>query len=174
MFETLFPKFQALAAYDQMQNNITKNIKQLNNEWLDTIESNVMNKMNRTLMCRSVTRPGLLECNIDRSILDICEEARYFEMLGIGVPVHINQIYSKYNTIRLVYESVLCVVLDYNKILSSLSDKERILFKALIHACERKIMPGIYKLTWGAEMIDAYIAECVKQTGLVSGHILLK
>lgn len=151
-----------------MSTSITNSIKRLNNQWLDTMSVNVINKLDRTLMCRSVTRPGLLECNIDRGLLELCEEARYFEMLGFGVPVHISQIYNKYTTIRLVYESVLCVVLEFNKILGSLSDKERVLFKALIQNCERRIVPGIYKLTWGSDMVDAYIAECVKQTGQVS------
>lgn len=159
---------KATSAYDEMHTNLTKNIKQLNDHWLDTMDTNVHTKLNRTLMCRSVTRPGLLECNIDRGILELCEEARYFEMLGMGVPVHINQIYSKFTTIRFVYESVLTVVLDYNKILGALSDKERLLFKALLQGCERKIMPGIYKITWAGEMIDAYIAECVKETGQVT------
>lgn len=151
-----------------MRTSITNSIKRLNDQWLDTMSVNVINKLDRTLMCRSVTRPGLLECNIDRGLLELCEEARYFEMLGFGVPVHISQIYNKYTTIRLVYESVLCVVLEFNKIIGSLSDKERVLFKALIQNCERRIMPGIYKLTWGSDMIDAFIAECVKETGQVS------
>lgn len=151
-----------------MYTNITNTIKQLNEQWLDTMHTDVIDKLNRTLMCRSVTHPGFLECNIDRGILELCEEARYFEMLGFGVPVHINQIYSKHNAIMMVYENVLTVVLDYNRILSALSGKERLLFKLLIQGCDRKIMPGIYKLTWGSESIDAYIEECVKHTGQVN------
>lgn len=156
---------QVIADYEQMRTNVPASIRRLHGQWLDTMDVNVSRKLDRTLMCRSVTRPGLLECNIDRGVLELCEEARYFEMLGLGVPVHVGQIYTKYNTIRLVYESVLCVVLEFNKIIGSLSAKERVLFKSLIHNCERRIMPGIYKLTWGGELIDAYIAECVKQTG---------
>lgn len=165
---------RVIADYEQMRTSITSSIKRIHEQWLDTMDVNVHNKLDRTLMCRSVTRPGLLECNIDRGILELCEEARYFEMLGLGVPVHISQIYTKYNTIRLVYESVLCVVLEFNKIIESLSDKERVLFKALIQNCERRIVPGIYKLTWGGEFIDAYIAECVKQTGQVCRVVLTK
>lgn len=164
----IFSTKKAIESYNSMNKNITNTIHQLNEQWLDTMHTDVIEKLNRTLMCRSVTHHGFLECNIDRGILELCEEARYFEMLGFGIPVHINQIYSKYNTIMSVYENVLTVALDYNRILSALSAKERLLFKPLIQGCDRKIMPGIYKLTWGSESIDAYIAECAKHTGQVN------
>lgn len=151
-----------------MVENTKNNIARLNDEWLDTLGIEVVSKLNRTLICRSSTHAGLLECNIDRDVLDLCEEAKMFETLGFGVPVHINQVYSKYTNIKFVYENVLTVVLDYNRILSALSPKERKLFKAMILNCDRKIMPGMHKLTWGGEMSDAYIAECVKHTAQVN------
>lgn len=155
---------RAYAAYDEMNGNLTKNIRELYEQWLDANDTDVPAKMNRTLMCRSATRPGALECNIDRTLLELCEEARYFEMLGFGIPSHILQIYAKYAVLRLVFETVLCVVLDYNKILGALSKEERVLFKALITNCERRVAPGLYKLTWANEQIDAYTTDCVKQT----------
>ncbi|KOB74867.1 putative 1-beta dynein [Operophtera brumata] len=33
------------------------------------------------------------------------------------------------------------------------------------HACEKKVQPGILKLTWTSTMSDAYIADCVTQIG---------
>lgn len=158
---------KAMAAFDQMQTSITKNVKEMYIQWLETMNSDIQQVLNRTLMCRSVTRPGMLECNIDRRVMELCEESRYFEMLGFSIPIHVRMVYGKYATLRLVYETVMCVVLDYNRILVSLSDKERQLFKALITACERRIMPGLTKLTWGGEMIDAYIADCEKYTAQV-------
>ncbi|KAI4461456.1 dynein heavy chain [Holotrichia oblita] len=50
--------------------------------------------------------------------------------------------------------------MDYNKILSSLSDEERLLFKQLLYVVEKKIAPGLSKLTWAADVGDEYIAEC--------------
>lgn len=156
--------YKALHAYETLKTNVTKNIQKLNEDWIKSIGIDCVKKLNRPLMCRSVSHPGLLECNIDRQILTICEEARYFELLKFKTPLDINKVYSKHKSIKFVYESVVTVVLDYNKILSALSDKERILFRAMITSCERKITPGIYKLTWDGEMSDEYIAECVKHT----------
>lgn len=161
----------AIIEYETMQTSFTKNIQKVYEKWIDDIGYEFLSKLDRPLMIRSKTHQGLLECNIDRSLLEICEEARYFEMLGFTIPVNVNQVYSKYKTIKLVYESVMTVVLDYNKILDALSPQERKLFKALIMTCDKKIAPGLSKLTWGGELSDAYIAECVKYTGSLQSFV---
>lgn len=95
-----------------------------------------------------------------RSLLQLFREGKYWESLHFEIPQHAKPTYAKADLIKLVYESVLSVVMDYNKILSALSDEERLLFKPLINIVERKIAPGLSKLTWAAELSDAYIAEC--------------
>lgn len=67
-----------------------------------------------------------------------------------------------------MYQCVLNVVLDYNRILTSLSDDERLLFRPLILAVEKKISPGLNKLTWGTDVGDEYIADCSNNTAEVS------
>lgn len=37
-----------------------------------------------------------------------------------------------------------------------------------LQACEKKVQPGISKLTWTSTMSDAYVADCVTQIGEVS------
>lgn len=66
----------------------------------------------------------------------------------------------RYNSLQLIYEAVLDVVKDYNRILDSLSSEERLLFKQLIVNVEKKINPGLSKLNWGTMMADEYIIEC--------------
>lgn len=95
-------------------------------------------------------------------------ECKYWETLSFEIPPHVQHTYEKANLIKLVYESVLSVVMDYNKILASLSDEERLLFKPLIFAVERKIAPGLTKLTWAAEVSDEYILECSNSTADVN------
>lgn len=102
-----------------------------------------------------------------RSILDICTEARHWESLEFDIPTHIKSLYLKYENVQYVYESVMTVVIDYNRIISSLSDRERLLFKQLINACDKKITPGLFKLTWNDDVCDTYIADCVTHTGEV-------
>lgn len=83
------------------------------------------------------------------------------------MPMYVKSLYSKASSIEFVYECVLNVVLDYNRILCSLSDDERLLFKPLISAVEKKISPGLSKLTWSADIGDEYITECSNTTAEV-------
>lgn len=162
-----------MSAYDQMHQNITQKIKELNYEWLDTIEPDVSKRLGSTLFNRSVSHPGLLECNIDRSVMVIFDEAKHFEILRFSAPVHINRICQKSNDIRWTYQSVVKVCINYNNIINSLSDKERLLFKPLIQTAYRKITPGLKKLKWSDDMnlIEPFIGECLTYTNKVLAFI---
>ncbi|KAG7305948.1 hypothetical protein JYU34_008511 [Plutella xylostella] len=140
-------------------------VRELQIAWTHNFDEKCGAGLNKTLMRKSVDNPGLMECNIDVNILDLCKEAFHFENMGQDIPTHAYAVYIKCKTIYYVYESVLAVVKGYNKILDSLSDEERLLFKPLISACERKVQPGITKLTWTSTLSDAYIADCVTQIG---------
>lgn len=76
------------------------------------------------------------------------------------IPQHISALFKRQESLRFIYENVLQVVMDYNKILASLSDEERLLFRQLLYVVEKKIAPGLSKLTWTADIGDEYIAEC--------------
>lgn len=103
----------------------------------------------------------------DRSILEICTEAKHWESLEFDIPTHIKSIYMKFENVQFVFESVMTVVIDYNRIIASLSDRERLLFRQLINACDKKITPGLFKLTWNDDVCDTYIADCVAHTAEV-------
>lgn len=50
---------------------------------------------------------------------------------------------------------------------SALSSTERELFRELIRQLDRKINPGLGRLTWNTEYVDAYIEDCFNQTANV-------
>lgn len=50
---------------------------------------------------------------------------------------------------------------------SALSVTERELFRELIRQLDRKINPGLGRLTWNSEYMDAYIEDCFNQTANV-------
>ncbi|RZC39323.1 DHC N1 domain containing protein, partial [Asbolus verrucosus] len=155
---------EIFSQYEKLINSIDERILNYYRKWNDRLGEDVGKRLNRPLMCKSITKPGLIECNIDRSLLNIFNEARYWESLKYEVPSHIKFVYQKANSIKFVYESVLAVVIDYNKIVASLSDDERLLFKPLITIVEKKIAPGLNKLTWASDVSDEYIAECSHNT----------
>ncbi|XP_026846886.1 dynein heavy chain 2, axonemal [Drosophila persimilis] len=152
-----------LIKYEVLRKEFDKEIKKIYDEWQKNC-CTLNQKLDRNLIIRSKKKKGLIECNIDRTVLIICEQAEHFERLGFGVPGPVRKIYEKHETLRFVYNSVVQVCLNYNHILSALSEQERKLFRALIQACDRKIAPGVFKLTYGGELSDAYIADCAKHT----------
>ncbi|CAG9819075.1 unnamed protein product [Phaedon cochleariae] len=162
---------EVFAQYEKLISSINDNILNLYRKWVDNIGEDVNARLNRPLMCKSLTKPGLLECNIDRSLLEIFHEAKYWEALHYEIPPYLKSVYVKADSIRFIYESVLNVVLDYNKIISSLSDDERLLFKPLINTVEKKIAPGLNKLTWAADIGDEYISECSNTTAELQGFM---
>ncbi|XP_004521647.2 dynein heavy chain 2, axonemal [Ceratitis capitata] len=154
-----------LDKFENLKKDYTKEIKKAFDEWTNNCSSTTLeSRLERTLIVRSKIKRGLIECNMDRTILSICDQARHFENLGFQIPPLIRKVYDRYSTLQFVYNSVLTVCLDYNRILAALSEQERNLFRALIHACDRKIAPGLFKLTWSGELSDAYIADCAKHT----------
>lgn len=155
-----------LSKFEGLKKDFEKEIRKSFDEWVRNCgHTNLTDRLERTLLIRSKAKKGLLECNMDRSILSICEQAQHFEQLGFQIPGVIRKIYDKFANLRFVYNSVITVCLDYNRILSALSEEERKLFRALVQTCDRKIAPGLFKLTWGGELSDAYIADCAKHTG---------
>lgn len=53
-----------------------------------------------------------------------------------------------------------------------MNDLQTIHLQNCFQACEKKVQPGITKLTWTSTMSDAYIADCVLQIGEVSALLL--
>lgn len=154
-----------LNKFETIKTEFDKEMRKSYEDWQKNCCSNVLNqKLDRFLLARSNKRKGLLECNIDPSVLIICEQAQHFSRLGFSLIGPVRKIYEKYESLRFVYNSVLQVCLNYNHILSALSDHERKFFHSLIQACDRKIAPGVFKLSYGGDLSDAYIADCAKHT----------
>ncbi|XP_030382586.1 dynein heavy chain 2, axonemal, partial [Scaptodrosophila lebanonensis] len=161
-----------LLRFEMLRRDFEIEIRHSYEEWQKNCCSSALTqKLDRFLLIRSKKKKGLLECNIDRTVITICEQVLHFEQLGFSVPGSIRKIYEKYDVLRFVYNSVVQVCLNYNHILSALSEQERKLFRALIQACDRKIAPGVFKLTYGGEFSDAYIADCARHTSKLQDTI---
>ncbi len=87
-------------------------------------------------------------------------EMRYWERLRFEVPHYAADIYGKCEELRVLRENVLLVVRDYNSIIRSLQPQERALFKERIKSLDKKLRPGMTKLTWASEGILEYVSDC--------------
>ena len=63
--------------------------------------------------------------------------------------------------LRNLREHVMLVVRDYNRIITELNQDEIGLFKERIKVLDKKVQPGLTKLTWAVNSFsDFYIGDC--------------
>lgn len=151
-----------LKMFEMTVDNIKKKIEDYNNEWSSKINLQPMSYLTRFLINRSPTHGGLLECNIDRNIMPIFDEAKFFDFIDVPLPPVLIHTYPKAKKIISIFNKVVNVILLHNRILCSLSDKERLLFKEHIKSMDKKLGPGMFRLNYSDEMTDAYITDCLK------------
>lgn len=73
----------------------------------------------------------------------------------------------------MLYLEISFQTLRRKVIFSALSDEERLLFRALIKGCDKKIHPGLQRYTWDTDVADIYIVECLSFTSMVIRFVLV-
>jgi dynein heavy chain len=70
-------------------------------------------------------------------------------------------VYHKREELRSLREHVMLVVRDYARVVDMLSPEERNLFRERIRFLDKKVQPGLTKLTWASKGIsEYYVADC--------------
>lgn len=121
-------------------------------------------------------RAGLIEVSFSRTLLKLFGEMHYWERLWFEVPHYATEIYQQCEELRVLRENVMLIVRDYNRIVSSLQPKERALFKERIKSLDKKIRPGMAKLTWASPGIQLFVADCrihAQQVIIIAISVLL-
>lgn len=71
------------------------------------------------------------------------------------------EVYHKREELRSLREHVMLVVRDYGRVVDMLSPEERNLFRERIRFLDKKVQPGLTKLTWASKGIsEYYVADC--------------
>lgn len=108
---------------------------------------------------------GLLVCNFDKFLLRLFEEVRYWEKFNgtVQIPYVAHDISNRKDDLRVSREYVMLVVRDYNAVISDLNAEERKLFQEHIRRLDRRIAPGLTKLTWASKgTIEWYVRDSCK------------
>lgn len=106
---------------------IEKKLKEYSDRCIYQLTQDSIKKFDRYLIARSVQRASLLECNIDRVYLNMIIESSFFDLLKVHSPPTINL--QRLEASKMVYNSVVSIVLLFNNLITSLSDTERVMFK---------------------------------------------
>ncbi|XP_017059218.1 dynein-1-beta heavy chain, flagellar inner arm I1 complex [Drosophila ficusphila] len=152
----------ALAKFESLRHEFQKEIRLAYEDWVAKccgFSADLSQRLDRYLMVRSRKFKGLLECNIDASVLELCEQAQHFERMGFAIPNTLKKLYERYDIIRSLYNGVIQIALSHNRILSVLSERERKLFRPLIQVCDRQLAPGIFKITYGSELNEEFFED---------------
>lgn len=148
-------------------------VRRMYTEWVMTIESGLSRLLDQNLMVRSATplagsggtsreRYTFVETSFDVTLLRLFGETRYWSRLGFEIPYVATDITNHADSYRVMRENVSLLARGFNSILASLAPAERKLFGERLHALEKKVLPGLTKLTWAAKMrlqTDAYLKE---------------
>lgn len=145
--------------YDILNGSIKEKIQNLYNEWSNNINDNMLSILDQSLMRQSIDKIQL-ESNIDITIINLLREAYYWRINDFMMPVYVEIVIEKSETIRFLSERVLMLIIKYNKIIKSLSDREKQLFKYLIDDLKRRLKTGRKKLTWNTEFVERYVDQC--------------
>ncbi|CAH8498261.1 unnamed protein product [Heterobilharzia americana] len=128
-------------------------------------------KLARSLKClessvltRSTLQPGMLEPNFSGTALKLLNELHYWSRLGFELPPNANDAYRRRSELHYLLDIVLVVVRDYNRILNSLNDDERALFRERIKILDKKLAPGLVKLHWTVKgLVEMFVNDCRTQ-----------
>ena len=113
------------------------------------------------LMCKSAEVAQLMDINFDRNLMKLLQECFYFERLQCEAPRHLVDIYARSEEFRCMRELVMLVIRDYNRVLLSLKPEERLLFKERIRFLDKKLSPGMSKITWASKgLCESFVQEC--------------
>ena len=159
----------ALEAYTMLDASLDEYIRKMYSEWITTIEAGIARFLETYLMVRSSQelagktgreRYSYLEVNFDHSLLQLLAEVQFWERLRFEIPYAAMDVAAQRERYRTVREHVMMVVREYNGILYKLAPQERRLFSERLHYLDRKMGPGMSKLTWNAKgQLDAFLKE---------------
>lgn len=152
---------EARVQYKQTSHALDEFMRKFFNEWTFSLDNEPLKLLETPLLKKSAEADGMIDVNLSSKLLKLLAEIYYWERMGYEIPHYCADAFSKRDEIRTTRESVLTIVLDYNRIIGSLSREERGLFKERIKNLDKRIQPGFNKLTWTkAQAAEEFISTC--------------
>lgn len=105
----------------------------------------------------------MIDSNFNKNLLRLYQELSFWERIVTEneLPHFTSDVLARKPQLMVLRDNVLLVVRDYNRIISVLSPDERGLFRDRIRFLDKKIQPGLTKLTWASKGVsDYFIVEC--------------
>jgi len=147
-------------SYLQLAQGLEEYVGKMFNDWVVTVDKELGHHLETQLMSSCHNRPGMIEDTFSHTLRRLFGEMRFWERLRFEVPHYATGTYKMCEDLRVLRENVLLVVRDYNSIVGSLQPQERALFRERIRSLDKKLRPGMTKLTWASDGILEYVSDC--------------
>nr|CAH8839495.1 unnamed protein product [Trichobilharzia regenti] len=130
------------------------------NEFQTTIEADPLKCLESSVLVRSQLQPGMLEPNFSGIALKLLNELHHWIRLGFELPPNAADAYRRRTELRYLLDLILVVVRDYNRIINSLNEDERALFRERIKILDKKMAPGLIKLHWTVKgLVEMFVND---------------
>ena len=177
----LFPRVAELdelkASFEQALPAIEKYIKTTHEQWSEYVEARIEPTIAQRLDARllAAEEDGRISMNFDKELMSLFSEVGLWERLQKQAPYKCAELASQREKYRLLRQNVLQVVSDYNGILAMLDANERALFADRIRYLDKKIAPGLQKVSWTSSksIQDMFMADAGKFCAEVNKAVTL-
>uniref|UniRef100_A0A3Q0KTZ4 Dynein axonemal heavy chain 2 n=1 Tax=Schistosoma mansoni TaxID=6183 RepID=A0A3Q0KTZ4_SCHMA len=147
--------------YTQLTDALDDLTRKIYNEFQTTIEPDPLKCLDLPVLTRSTLKSGMTEPNFSGTTLKLLNELYYWNRLGYELPTNTNEAYRRRIELKYLHDIILIIVRDYNRIINSLNNDERALFKERIKLLDIKLIPGLTKLHWTVKgLIEMFIHDC--------------
>nr|XP_040043942.1 dynein heavy chain 2, axonemal isoform X1 [Gasterosteus aculeatus aculeatus] len=152
---------QVLSTHSQMVPVLEEIERKSFSQWNQKLDVQYLKKLEQPLMVRSKDGTARLDINFDINLLNMFSEIHYWDRLKYEIPQRVSDISQDREDLRGVSEKALLLVKNYKRIIGMLSPDELGLFREQIHLMDKKIQPGLTKLTWSSKAANVFIRECL-------------
>ncbi|KAM3857822.1 dynein axonemal heavy chain 2 [Diretmus argenteus] len=163
---------EVLLAHGQTVQTLDELVKRNFSKWSQGLDQQNLTGLEQPLMVRCRENTAKLDTNFDKSLLNLFSEIHYWDQLRFEIPHCVSNIYQHREELRVLRESVLQLVRDYNRIIEELSPGKLGLFRERISFLDRKIQPGLTKLLWSSKgTSNLFISDCHLHVGKVQSIV---
>jgi dynein heavy chain len=140
-----------LSQYESLNAALDDYCNKTHHEYTASTQVSCLPRLNIPLLIRD--NDGFLKINFDKEITRIINETHYWQKLKFDVSFHANDIYVRKDELRILRESLLSLVKDYNALFDGIRFEDQGLFKERLKFLDRKMNPGLTNLTWASKGI---------------------
>ncbi|CAG9464381.1 unnamed protein product [Pedinophyceae sp. YPF-701] len=151
---------EVFAAFELVKSSVEQFTHNMHRDWYQSVPADAIQGLERSLIAQE-DGTGTLVVNFDKGTLSMFQEVYYWERLRMEIPYVAMEINAGRERLRVLRESILLVVRDYNQIIGALDRAERRLFADRIRYLDRRVAPGLLRLTWTSPkaQLDYYVKE---------------